>query len=288
MRPDPHLGRLSALPRHGPDDGTASDAPAGAEAELGPGVTSDGARADPGPAGTDAVGGLPQGAAGYAPLAEDLIRAWADLDAARLLSPILDLIPSPAEASRPLRALDLGAGDGRDVAFLAEQGWQATAVEPVAAFRQAGQARDPRPNWLDDALPDLPRLQDESFDLILLIGVWQHLQRVERARLIARLRDLCRPGGRLMISIRLGPAAEGRPVVQSDPAEVREAFARAGFALLRETDRGSIQPGNQARGVRWTWLALSERRADDDLRHWHRLIAADAAGRSPRPPRSGC
>ncbi len=24
--------------------------------------------------------------------------------------------------------------------------------------------------------------------------------------------------------------------------------------------------------LRWTWLALSERRADEDLRHWHRLI----------------
>lgn len=29
--------------------------------------------------------------------------------------------------------------------------------------------------------------------------------------------------------------------------------------------------------LRWTWLALSERRADDDLRHWHRLILDVAA-----------
>lgn len=29
--------------------------------------------------------------------------------------------------------------------------------------------------------------------------------------------------------------------------------------------------------LRWTWLALSERRMDDDLRHWHRLILDVAA-----------
>ena len=29
--------------------------------------------------------------------------------------------------------------------------------------------------------------------------------------------------------------------------------------------------------LRWAWLALSERRADDDLRHWHRLILDVAA-----------
>ncbi|GGF53607.1 hypothetical protein SAMN05216376_102152 [Mameliella alba] len=36
--------------------------------------------------------------------------------------------------------------------------------------------------------------------------------------------------------------------------------------------------------LRWTWLALSERRADDDLRHWHRLIL-DVAARAEQGKR---
>ncbi|WP_367620994.1 class I SAM-dependent methyltransferase [Streptomyces olivoreticuli] len=49
---------------------------------------------------------------------------------------VLDLLP-PA----PARAVDVGAGTGRDAAALARRGYRVVAVEPVGELREASRAR---------------------------------------------------------------------------------------------------------------------------------------------------
>lgn len=64
--------------------------------------------------------------------------------------------------------------------------------------------------------------------------------------------------------------------------EVDAAVARSQIDHHVEVNRDFTKPYSVL--LRWTWLALSERRADDDLRHWHRLIrdlAAQAAKGEP-------
>ena len=55
----------------------------------------------------------------------------------------------------PALMLDIGAGSGRDAAWLAAAGHQMLAVEPAAALRQHGQRLHPdeRICWLDDRPP---------------------------------------------------------------------------------------------------------------------------------------
>lgn len=91
-----------------------------------------------------------------------------DADAARFanqfesLSPAevhdgyLDLIPRPRDGT----ALDVGAGSGRDAAWLASHGYTVTAVEPAQAMRLEGQRRHPEEaiRWLDDRLPGLTQV----------------------------------------------------------------------------------------------------------------------------------
>lgn len=51
-----------------------------------------------------------------------------------------------------LIALDVGAGSGRDAAWLASLGYEVVAAEPAAGMRIEAQRRhpDPRIRWLDD------------------------------------------------------------------------------------------------------------------------------------------
>lgn len=70
---------------------------------------------------------------------------------------------------RPGRALDVGCGEGADALWLAEQGWQVTAldVSTVALDRAAGEAaaRGLRVHWLHAGLVEAA-LPPASFDLV--------------------------------------------------------------------------------------------------------------------------
>ncbi|MCW5770956.1 MAG: class I SAM-dependent methyltransferase [Rhodospirillaceae bacterium] len=188
--------------------------------------------------------------AGYAAEAPALIARFDALDPNELYAAVLDLLPR-----NPAKVADIGAGTGRDAAWFALQGHTVLAVEPVKELREAGRALHPsdRIEWLDDRLPGLAKMLARGpFGLMTLSGVWQHIDEAARRIAMAHL-------GRLVMSLRHGPGAPGRRVFPISPDATIEAAAQAGFALLRRTETGSMQPGNRALGVRWTWLALEKR-----------------------------
>ena len=86
----------------------------------------------------------------------------------------------------PGRALDLGSGEGRNAVWLAERGWQVTAVDfsPVALAkaRRLAQARGVTVNWV---LADLRGYQPESAAHDLILVAYVHLPPVERGVVLA-------------------------------------------------------------------------------------------------------
>lgn len=192
---------------------------------------------------------------GYAADAEDLVARYEAISFDELYGHVAHHFPV-----RPGRVIDIGAGTGRDAARFAEMGHAVLAVEPVAGFRQAGQLLHPsaRITWLDDSLPDLARVHARGgqFDLVLISGVWQHLDRHERDRAMPRLRELLSTGGVMIVSLRHGPGAPSRPCHPVSPDDTIASAVANGLRLTFRQEAESIQPQNRAAGVRWTWLAF--------------------------------
>jgi SAM-dependent methyltransferase len=181
------------------------------------------------------------------------IASWEAIDDEALLRPVARFLPP-----LPARLAEVGAGTGRTAAWLAARGYEVTAIEPVADLREAGMALHPECGigWTDDSLPGLAALGARTFDGALLIAVWQHLPFASREAAMARLAAIIAPRGVLLMSLRHGPGAPGRPVYPCDPAETIGQAARLGLGLLHREHAPSLQQGNRDLGVTWTWLAF--------------------------------
>jgi SAM-dependent methyltransferase len=179
--------------------------------------------------------------ANYEEATADAIHGW-----------MLDLLPAT-----PATILDVGAGSGRDAAWLAAKGYDVVAVEPSASMRAAAARLHPeaKAHWIGDTLPALGAVTQSglSFDLILLSAVWMHVPAGDRPRAFRKLINLLKPGGLIAITLRHGPAEPERAIHPVSLAEV-EALARNHGAFIERSGEAKDQLG---RGdIRWTQVAI--------------------------------
>jgi SAM-dependent methyltransferase len=164
---------------------------------------------------------------------------------------VRDLIPARPGAI----ALDIGAGSGRDAAWLASLGMTAVAAEPADQRLRLGRLLHPELRWLEDRLPDLTFVNrlGLSFDIVLLSAVWMHLRPTDRPRAFRKMATLLKPGGLLLMTLRHGPAEPGRTLHPVSLGEV-EALARDhGLTVVRVVDN----PDRLGRPeVSWTTVCL--------------------------------
>ena len=194
----------------------------------------------------------PLAVAWYDRHAAELAPAYEALDPARMHAWLLDLLPP-----EPALVLDVGAGTGRDAAWLAGLGHDVVAVEPSAAMRAEGQCRHAEAGlrWLDDSLPALAATHrlGLAFDVILLSGVWQHVAPGNHARAMRKLLGLLRPGGILALTLRFGPADGERDMHPVSAGEVERLGREHGALVVRQV--GSADQMGRAE-VFWTAMAL--------------------------------
>ncbi|THD34469.1 MAG: class I SAM-dependent methyltransferase [Sphingomonas sp.] len=156
---------------------------------------------------------------------------------------------------RGARILDVGAGTGRDAAALAALGHHVTAVDPSAKMLRLARALHPDLDirWLIDAMPALGKVQGD-YDVVLLSAVWMHVPPADRRAAFSRLVDLLAPGGRIYMTLRLGPADVDRAMWTVDADEVRGLASARGVVV---TDLG-VQPDLLGRDdVKWQTLVVS-------------------------------
>jgi 2-polyprenyl-3-methyl-5-hydroxy-6-metoxy-1,4-benzoquinol methylase len=193
---------------------------------------------------------------GYEHDSARLIDAFEAISSAEVLAPVSAFV----EGS-PGRVLDVGAGTGRDAAWLAARGWDVIAVEPVAQFREAGARLHPAPSieWVNDSLPHLSHVLNRQhwFSLVLLTAVWQHVLPEDRSMALRNLKSLLSPSGRLIMSLRHGPGSPARECFPATEAETRCLARECGLETVGSQSAPSVQSWNRSAGVSWTWLVFS-------------------------------
>lgn len=189
----------------------------------------------------------------YDSQAEVLAARYESVSAETVHAALLDFLP----AGRDLLALDVGAGSGRDAAWLASLGFDVVAAEPAAGMRREGQRRHPdaRIRWIDDRLPDMSAVYrlGLAYDLVLLSAVWMHVPPDTRARAFRKVVTLLKPGGTIFISLREGESEADRPMWETPPGEIEALSRSLGLQVLTSV----ATPDRLERpGVRWTVMCL--------------------------------
>jgi SAM-dependent methyltransferase len=195
----------------------------------------------------------------YESVAAEKVHAW-----------LINSLPSS-----PALVPDVGAGTGRDAAWLASLGFDVVAVEPSAGMLAEAQRlhQSKSIQWVPDRLPALEAVfrLGLTFDLILLSAVWMHVQPADRQRAFRKLVALLKPGGCIAVTLRHGPVDSERAFYSVSQAEIEHlarlhgAFVESvatqddelGRALVTWTQIVAAPPGNKSTTTACQTLAQS-------------------------------
>jgi SAM-dependent methyltransferase len=146
------------------------------------------------------------------------------------------------------RTADIGCGSGREVAFLALNGFDAVGYDASDALLEQARTRYPKLEFAAASLPALAGLSDCSLDNVLCETVIMHLPRAQIAPAVRRLLAVLKPDGILYLSWRVTDGTDqrdpmGRLYTAFDGTLVREAFA--GAVVLLDDEPVSVSSGKK-------------------------------------------
>ena len=132
--------------------------------------------------------------------------------------------------------LDVGAGSGRDALWMAVQGYNVKAVEPVVEFMEQFKKDNPGANleWIVDELPDLGKLKNykKRIDLILLSAVWMHLNKEQREKSFQSFAKLNKLSGLLVMSLRYGSPPDQRIMLPVSIEEINKLAEKNKYKIV--------------------------------------------------------
>ncbi|MDP9423487.1 MAG: class I SAM-dependent methyltransferase [Pseudomonadota bacterium] len=134
----------------------------------------------------------------YEQMAQLDSRHWWFTARRRILDGIIERIVKPP---RDARILELGAGTGHNLAMLSRFGAvEASELDPVA--RELASERLGRP-VVEAALPDLSMFPADSYDLIALLDVLEHVPDDKGS--LQSIYQLLKTGGALLLTVPINP-----------------------------------------------------------------------------------
>lgn len=97
---------------------------------------------------------------------------------------------------------DIGCGTGRDTAWLGRKGGSIIGIDASKGMLEQAQKNHPNLHFVQDDLPELKKLSQESFNNILCSAVLMHLPMTDVSLACHRLLELLKPNGFLILSFR--------------------------------------------------------------------------------------
>ena len=140
---------------------------------------------------------------------------------------------------RPGLTADIGCGSGREVAWLATNGYPAVGFDPSDGLLAQARERYPHLEFGLSALPELAGIGDGTFDNVLCETVIMHLAHEQIAPSVRRLMAILKFDGILYLSWRVTDGADqrdaqGRLYAAFASALVLEALSGAEVLLDEE------------------------------------------------------
>jgi len=68
--------------------------------------------------------------------------------------------------------------------------------------------------WIDDSLPQLTKIKDKAFDIVLISAVWMHQSAQYQSQSLQTISLLLNDNGYLIITLRHGVFSDGRTVFE--------------------------------------------------------------------------
>ena len=138
-------------------------------------------------------------------------------------------------------ALDIGAGSGRDALALHGFGLCVTAIESAKTLMNKGiELTGDKVIWKSYTLPELPSINENTYDVILISAVWMHLTKEQQRQSLSRLNALLNDNGILVITLRHGEFNDGRKAFDVNAARLVEE-AKAFHLAVLHTDSDTDQ-----------------------------------------------
>lgn len=151
------------------------------------------------------------------------------------------LVVETAEKLLPGRAIDLACGAGRHALYLAERGWEVTAVDgsetavELVRLRSAARNLDVRAQVADLTDPAFT-IPAEAFDLVVIA---YYLQR----DLFAKVKAAVRPGGVVVAIAHIPESGEAASEKRAAPGELHRFFHD--WQILWECEGPSRDPAHR-------------------------------------------
>lgn len=189
----------------------------------------------------------------YEENAEQLAQRYANADVSDLRNLLAKWLPDQG------RVLEIGCGTGRESFWMADRGLSVTATDASRAMllKACSMSKHASVSFTQAVFPldEKSELLKERFDAIVCVAVLMHIPDNELFDVIFQMREMLKPGGRVVCSFcnnRAPDAADARLFVNRAPQEIQLLFERIGFSFRFRKDN----PDGLGRSIIWSTLVF--------------------------------